>query len=77
MMSFALSSGIRTSCHCSTYDFMDLKFRCIRSTPMQRQSRREKFFECFASTGVKSPFSIMLSQTVTLRPGVLNEETRV
>ncbi len=31
------------------------KFRCIRSTPTERQSTSENDFECFASTGVNTP----------------------
>jgi hypothetical protein len=31
------------------------KFRCIRSTPTDRQLMSENDFECFASTGVNTP----------------------
>jgi hypothetical protein len=31
------------------------KFRCIRSTPTERQSMSDNDFECFASRGVNTP----------------------
>ena len=34
---------------------MGSKFRCIRSTPTEMQSISENDFECFASTGVNTP----------------------
>ncbi len=45
----------------------ELKFywRCIRSTPTEMQSMSESDFECFASTGVKSPANAMFEHTNT------------
>ena len=41
------------------------KFRCIRSMPTEMQSTSDNDFECFASTGVKSPTKAMFEQTNT------------
>ena len=42
-------------CHVSTCFRIGSKFRCMRSTPTEMQSMREKDFECFARTGVNAP----------------------
>jgi hypothetical protein len=42
-------------CQASTCLRTGSKFRCIRSTSTGIQSMSENDFECFASTGVKSP----------------------
>ena len=36
------------------------KFRCTRSTPVESVSSSEKYFECFAKTGLKSPLNARL-----------------
>src|SRR3981081_974458 len=48
-------------CQASTCFRIGSKFRCIRSTPTEMQSIRENDFECFASTGVKSPVTMSLN----------------
>src|SRR5260370_23789989 len=50
---------------------MGSKFRCIRSTPTAMQSMSENDFECFASTGVKSPANAMFEHTNTRYPQVI------
>jgi hypothetical protein len=46
-------------CQASTCLCIGSKLRCIRSTPAAMQSINENDFECFASTGVKSPLNAM------------------
>src|ERR1700751_324672 len=41
------------------------KLRCMRSMPTEMQSISENDFECFASTGVKSPANAMFEHTNT------------
>ena len=55
MTTFAVTSVSSLLCHASTCFRMGSKLRCIRSTPTAMQSISENDFECFASTGVKSP----------------------
>jgi hypothetical protein len=40
-----------------------LMFLCIRPTPSEMESMSENDFECFASTGVKSPAKAKLRHT--------------
>ena len=47
----------------STYFRIGSKFRCIRSTPTEMQSMSENDFECFASTGVKTPETMFPNRT--------------
>src|SRR5258708_39278478 len=42
----------------STRFRIGLKFRCIRSTPIEMQSISKNDFECLASTGVKTPVAM-------------------
>ncbi|PYS18527.1 MAG: hypothetical protein DMG17_05810 [Acidobacteria bacterium] len=53
--SFAWSSVVWRERQTSTCCRRGSKFRWMRSTPTASESTIEKFFECFASTGVKSP----------------------
>jgi len=48
-------------CQASTCFRIGSKLRCIRSTPTEMQSMREKDFECFANTGVNAPGIMLLS----------------
>ena len=43
----------------STYFRIGSKFRCMRSTPTEMQSMSENDFECFASTGVNTPGTML------------------
>jgi hypothetical protein len=52
MISFAATVEICLDRHSSTCRRIGSKFRCIRSTPIAKLSSSEKFFECFAKTGV-------------------------
>jgi len=45
------------------------KFRCIRSTPTEMQSMSENDFECFASTGVNTPRTMLEVQTTLAHRG--------
>src|SRR3972149_4626466 len=65
MMILAVTSVSSDFCHASTCFRMGSKLRCIRSTPTEIASTRENAFECFASTGVKSPLNAMFEQTKT------------
>src|SRR5580704_13119783 len=47
----------------STYFRIGSKFRFIRSTPTEMQSMSENDFECFASTGVKTPETMFPNRT--------------
>jgi len=51
----AVTSVSSLLCQVSTCLRMGSKLRCIRSTPTEMQSMSENDFECFASTGVKTP----------------------
>src|SRR6266851_3881798 len=55
MTTLAVTSVNSLRCHASTCSRIGSKFRCIRSTPTERQSMSENDFECFASTGVNTP----------------------
>src|SRR5260370_2811796 len=55
MTTFAVTSVNSLLCQASTCFSIGSTFRCIRSTPTERQSTSENDFECFASTGVKTP----------------------
>src|SRR5579862_5420098 len=68
MMSFAVISASCDSRQPSTCFRMPSKFRCIRSTPIDSAEVSEKFFECLASTGWKSPEKAMFLQTNDAHP---------
>jgi hypothetical protein len=55
MTTFAVTSVNSLLCEVSTCFRIGSKFLCIRSTPTEMQSMSENDFECFASTGVKTP----------------------
>src|SRR6266446_10929000 len=55
MTTLAVTSVSSLFCQISTCFRMGSKFRCIRSTPTEMQSMSENDFECFASTGAKTP----------------------
>jgi len=46
-------------CQSSTCLRIGSKLRCIRSTPTEMQSISENDFECFASTGVNTPETML------------------
>lgn len=71
MNTFAVTSVNSLLCQASTCFRMGSKFRCIRSTPTEMQSISENDFECFASTGVKSPANVMFEHTNTRYPQVI------
>jgi hypothetical protein len=48
-------------CQASTCFRIGSKLRCIWSTPTETQSIRENDFECFASTGVNTPGTVLRS----------------
>src|SRR5260370_16515835 len=52
---------VKLLCHPSTCLRIGSKLRCIRSTPTEMQSIRENDFECFASTGVNTPGTMLPS----------------
>src|SRR5258708_1145037 len=58
MTTLAVTSVSSLRCQASTCLRMGSKLRCIRSTPTEMQSMSENDFECFVSTGVKSPETI-------------------
>src|SRR5216684_8778687 len=58
MTTLAVTSVNSLLCQASTCLRIGSKFRCIRSTPTERQSMSENDFECFASTGVNTPGTI-------------------
>src|SRR5450756_1200511 len=70
MTTLAVTSTTSLLCHVSTCFRIGSKFRCIRSTPIARESTSENDFECFASTGVKSPANAMFEHTNTRYPQV-------
>src|SRR5215469_17610913 len=70
MIIFAVTSVSSDCRQSSTCLRIGSKFRCIRSTPTEIASTNEKDFECFASTGVKSPLNAILLQTNTRYPQV-------
>src|SRR6266852_4178363 len=55
MTTLAVTSVNSLLCQASTCFRIGSKLRCIRSTPTEMQSMSENDFECFASTGVKTP----------------------
>src|SRR5258708_5282227 len=55
MTTLAVTSVSSLLCQVSTCFRIGSKFRCMRSTPTEMQSMSENDFECFPSTGVKSP----------------------
>ena len=61
----AVMSANSLLCHVSTCFRIGSKFLCMRSTPTEIQSMSENDFECFASTGVKSPANAMFEHTNT------------
>src|SRR3989442_8319806 len=71
MTTLAVTSVSSLRCQASTCFRMGSKLRCIRSTPTEMQSMRENDFECFASTGVKSPANAMFEHTNTRYPQVI------
>src|SRR5260370_24909267 len=59
MTTFAVTSINSLLCQASTCFRIGSKLRCIRSTPTEMQSMSENDFECFASTGVNTPATIL------------------
>src|ERR1700678_22329 len=55
MTTLTVTSVNSLRCQVSTCFRIGSKLRCIRSTPTEMQSMSENDFECFASTGVKTP----------------------
>src|SRR5713226_5829748 len=72
MTTLAVTSVNSLLCHASTCFRIGSKFRCIRSTPTEIQSINENDFECFASTGVKSPANAMFEHTNTRAQQVID-----
>ena len=58
MTTLAVTSVNSLLGHASTCFRIGSKFRCIRSTPTEMESMSEGDFECFASTGVKTPVAM-------------------
>src|SRR5229473_7398310 len=59
MTTLSMTSVNSLLCHASTCLRIGSKFRCIRSTPTEMQSMSENDFECFASTGVNTPGTML------------------
>jgi hypothetical protein len=57
MITFAAASVNCCDRQRSTWPCIGSKLRCIRSTPTDKLSWSEKFLECLANTGVKSPLT--------------------
>src|SRR5260370_31164652 len=71
MTTFAVESVSSLFCQSSTCFRIGSKFLCMRSTPTEIQSMSENDFECFASTGVKSPANAMFEHTNTRSPQLI------
>jgi hypothetical protein len=59
LTTFAVTSVNSLFCHVSTCFRIGSKFLCIRSTPTAMQSMSENDFECFASTGLNTPGTML------------------
>src|SRR6266851_6533738 len=66
MTTLAVTSVSSPLCHASTCLRIGSKLRCIPSTPTERQSTSENDFECFASTGVNTPETMLPSSSSAL-----------
>ena len=56
---FGRDVGQSLLCQASTCFRIGSKFRCVRSTPTEMQSMSENDFECFESTRVNTPETIL------------------
>src|SRR5229473_3039048 len=59
MTTLAVTSVNSLLCQVSTCFRIGSKFLCIRSTPAEMQSMSENDLECFASTGVNTPVTML------------------
>src|ERR1035437_5286895 len=75
MTTLAMTSANSLLCHASTCLRIGSKFRCIRSTPTEMESMSENDFECFASTGVNTPGTMLLI-SVPVRVSTQEAESR-
>src|SRR5258708_35387083 len=66
MTTLAVTSVNSLLCQDSTCFRIGSKFRCIRSTPTERQSTSENDFECLARTGVNTPGTMFPCQARVL-----------